>query len=56
MEKNDRTCETKDPVYIYIYSIGDLDLTLPFRFHFPRFSRGGSRGSRGEEVVDGAGL
>lgn len=37
MEKDDRTCETKDPVYIYIYIyILYLDLTLPFSSILPR--------------------
>lgn len=35
MEKNDRTCETKDPVYLYIYILY-LDLTLPFSSILPR--------------------
>lgn len=37
MEKDDRTCETKDPVYLYIYIyILYLDLTLPFSSILPR--------------------
>lgn len=50
MEKDDRTCETKDPVYIYTLSRFNASVFLD-----PPEEDRGSRGSRGEEVVDGQG-